>query len=599
MPRTVLFSIILGLTFAPYSEAAGERILPDFEWTDLEGKSHRLSEPAGSKITVFAFSGIGCPMVNLYAPKLERLHQGYSPKGVRFFWINSNALDTREEMAGEVKKFGISFPAVKDEGGRIADILGAERTTDVFVVDSQRALRYQGRIDTQYGIGYHREEATENFLTDALDALLAGDPVKVVRTDPQGCIIARDLDLKDPSSVTYAKHISRILQRNCISCHRPGEVAPFSLLDYTSAKRRAEMLAEVINDRRMPPWHADESHGVFANKRALSRTEVELVNKWVENGAPEGDPKDLPDAPEFTEGWAIGTPDMILEMPVECRVPAEGLMDYQYFGVKTELPEDKWVKAIEVRPGNPSVVHHVLVFILYPKDRKGEQPDFKNGLNGFFASMVPGDAPAVYTDGCAKLLPKGATLIFQMHYTPNGTAAKDRSRIGLVFADGPVKKEVHTRGIANTKLRIPPHAPDHVEFAHEKFERDAYLLAMLPHMHLRGKSFKYTAFYPDGSSEILLSVPKWDFGWQNAYRLAEPKRIPKGTRIECEAHWDNSAANPANPDPNAEVRFDEQTNDEMLIGYYDFYWADEDRTRVSEASSERSVPGEPEVARVK
>jgi hypothetical protein len=583
MVRVIRFLIPCWVIFfcTGISWAAGDRILSDFEWKDLAGKPYRLSQPEGAKVTVFAFSGIGCPLVNLYAPKLKRIEETYQPKGVRFFWVNSNALDTGEELAAEATKFGIAFPAVKDEGNRIADILGAERTTEVFVIDSNLAVRYSGRIDTQYGIGYHRDEATQNLLPDALDAVLDGKPVQVVKTDAPGCVIGREMDEKDPTSVTYSKHVSRILQRNCVSCHRPGEVAPFSLTDYTSAKKHAAMIQEVVSEKRMPPWLADDKHGTFANKRALSQTELAMLNHWIDNGAPEGDPKDLPDPVQFTEGWGIGEPDAIFEMPVECTIKAEGSMPYQYFGVKTDFPEDRWVKAIEARPGNHKVVHHILVFIQYPKDRRSEQPDFKGGLNGFFASMVPGDSPLVTEEGTAKLLPKGASLVFQMHYTPIGTPETDRSRIGVVFAKGPVKRELHTGGITNHDIRIPPNDPDHVEFSKRTFDRDLYVLSFLPHMHLRGKSFNYTAYYPDGTQEVLLSVLKWDFGWQNAYRLAEPKLIPKGTRIECEAHYDNSSGNPANPDPNKEVRFSEQTWDEMLIGYYDYYWADEDLTKVS------------------
>ena len=246
--------------------------------------------------------------------------------------------------------------------------------------------------------------------------------------------------------------------------------------------------------------------------------------------------------------------------------------------MKTHFKEDRWIKAAEVRAGNRGVVHHILIFIKYPNGHDKDQPNFEGGLDGYFLSMVPGESPSIYEDGFGKLLPAGSTLVFQMHYTPTGKVEKDRSKIGLVFTDKPVKKEIHTRGIYNRRFKIPAHADNYLLTADFTFDQDSYLTQMLPHMHLRGKSFKYIATYPTGEEEVLLSIPKWDFNWQSAYRLAEPKFMPKGTRILCEAVYDNSENNPANPDPNKDIRFGEQTWDEMLIGYINYYHANEDLT---------------------
>ncbi|MCA9430612.1 MAG: redoxin family protein [Candidatus Omnitrophica bacterium] len=577
--HALILTIIAMLSALP-SEAS-DRILPDFQWADIDGNAYQLSEVLAdpdTKIVVFAFSGIGCPLVNVYAPKLEKYAKDYAPNGVRFFWVNSNSQDTVEELRAETKKFGITFPAIKDEGNKIADLLGAERTTEVFVIDQKQAIRYQGRIDTQYGIGWKQNEASEEYLLDAVSAVIQGDPVRVAKTESPGCIIGRTFLDIESEEVTYSDQVSRIFQRNCVTCHRPGEIGPFSLLDYDSAKGWARMIREVVNQKRMPPWLADPHHGTFVNDRRMSNVEIALINKWVENGAPEGDPAKLPKAVDFVEGWGIGDPDVVYEMPAECHVPAGGSLPYQYFAVKTKFDEDRWIKAAEVRAGNPSVVHHILIFIKYPKGHEKEEPDFEGGLDGYFLSMVPGETPSVYEDGFGKLLPAGSVLVFQVHYTPNGRVEKDRSKIGLVFADKPVKKEVITRGIYNTDIKIPAHAENHLETAKFEFKDDSYLTQMLPHMHLRGKSFTYTAKYPDGSEEILLSVPQWDFNWQNGYRLAEPKFMPKGTKILCEAVYDNSENNPANPNPDKRIRFGEQTWDEMLIGYIDYYLADQDLT---------------------
>ncbi len=575
---TLLVTLIAGLASPGHS---ADRILPDIEWEDISGNSYHLSKllsEGETKSVVFAFSGIGCPLVNVYAPKLEQFSKDYSPLGVRFFWVNSNSQDTLEELQDEVDKFGITFPAIKDEGNKIADLLGAERTTEVFVVDNKKAIRYQGRIDTQYGIGWNKNEAAQEYLVDALGAVLQNEPVRLAKTDAPGCIIGRNFLDVESEEVTYSNQISRVFQRNCVSCHRPGEIGPFSLLDYDSSKGWARMVREVVNEKRMPPWFADPHHGTFANDRRLSKVELALINKWVENGAPEGDPADLPQPVKFIEGWGIGKPDVVFEMPTECHVPSGGSLPYQYFAVKTDFEEDRWIKAAEVRAGNPSVVHHILIFIKYPKGHPMEEPDFEGGLDGYFLSMVPGESPSVYDDGFGKILPAGSTLVFQMHYTPTGTVEKDRSKIGLIFADKPVKKEMHTRGVFNRRIKIPANTESHLETAKFTFEQDSYLVQLLPHMHLRGKSFTYTATYPTGEQEILLHVPQWDFNWQNGYRLAQPKLMPKGTKILCEAIYDNSEKNPANPNPNKRVRFGEQTWDEMLIGYVDYYHADEDLT---------------------
>lgn len=247
------------------------------------------------------------------------------------------------------------------------------------------------------------------------------------------------------------------------------------------------------------------------------------------------------------EGWRIGTPDAVFTLPRPIHVPAEGTIPYEYVKVPTNLTEDKWVQAMKVRPGAREVVHHILVFVEFPDSRKREEKPIDGGLfRGYFGIMVPGEQPTVFPEGLA-------TLVFQIHYTASGKPAKDQSSIGLVFAKGPPKYEVQTRGIVNLRLRIPPHAENHREVANFRFARDSQILSFLPHMHVRGKSFRYVAIYPDGKEEILLDVPKYDFRWQTQYRLKEPKLVPKGTRIRAIAHFDNSKNNPENP--NKEARF--------------------------------------------
>jgi Copper type II ascorbate-dependent monooxygenase, C-terminal domain len=320
----------------------------------------------------------------------------------------------------------------------------------------------------------------------------------------------------------------------------------------------------VVDDRRMPPWHADPRYGRFYNDRHLSPRERATLLAWVEQGAPLGDPMALPPSRTFPEGWEIGTPDVVFELPEPQTVPAEGTVPYVYLRVPTHFKEDVWVQAAEAKPGDPAVVHHIVVGI---DDHTGA----KRGMGeGHLCGTAPGDMPTVLPPGTAKLIPSGSDLIFQMHYTPVGTVHTDRSRVGLILAREPVRHRVYTRAIGHRDFLIPPGASDYPVASTFTFPRNVHLYSFMPHMHLRGKSFKYTATYPDGSSEILLSVPAYDFGWQSVYMLTKPKAMPQGTRIDCQATFDNSPENPANPDPTKAIAFGEQTWEEMMIGWIDY-----------------------------
>lgn len=377
--------------------------------------------------------------------------------------------------------------------------------------------------------------------------------------------------------VTYSNQVVRIVQKNCQICHRPGEAAPFSLMTYESAKKWGETVREAVTEKRMPPWLADPKHGKFANNRALKQEEIDTLVAWIDGGMAKGEERDLPEPVKFVEGWQIGKPDVVLTMPQEYAVQARGTIEYQYFVLPTNFTEDKWVQAAEIRPGNRKVVHHVLMMIAPPGSRGADgrlnhREDEDNPL-GFFAAMAPGAMPTVFPPGYAKKLPKGAEIVFQMHYTAVGTEQKDRTSVGLVFAKEPVQTEVQTRGVFNNSFGIPPGAPNYAVKAAYKFSRDTYVTAFLPHTHVRGKSFDYIAAYPNGKTEKVLSVPKYNFNWQLTYELEKPLLMPKGSRLICIAHYDNSAKNEANPNPKTRVTWGDQTWDEMLIGYFHYYEA--------------------------
>lgn len=541
-----------------------------FSLKDYRGKQVSLDNFRDQPIVVLVFLGTECPLAKLYGPRLVQLAKDYESRGVAFIGINSNSQDSITEIAAHARIHKIKFPVLKDLGNRVADQVRAQRTPEVFVLDDKRFVRYWGRIDDQYGVGYIRDEPRRNDLRIALDELLAGKPVSKPAIASVGCHIGRVQTPNENSEVTYSNQIARLLQSRCVECHRKGEIAPFSLTDYDEVVGWAEMIEEVVRQQRMPPWHADPQVGSFHNDRHLSDREKQLIYRWVENGAPQGDPANLPAPKKYTSGWQLPKqPDLVLDINKEpFKVKAEGEVKYQWFSVHPGFKEDKWIKAAQILPGNRAVVHHILAFAA-PKIGSGRLGE--RARRGYLVGYVPGLRSEPFPEGMAKRIPANSRLVFQVHYTPIGTEQFDQSKIGFVFADEKdVKYEVRTNSAVQGRLRIPPHDDDYrAEATNWRALPEAKLLSMMPHMHLRGKSFSYEALFPDGSKEKLLNVPQYDFNWQTAYRLAEPKDLPAGTRIHCIAHYDNSERNLNNPDPTQEVRWGDQTWDEMMIGYFD------------------------------
>jgi peroxiredoxin/mono/diheme cytochrome c family protein len=541
----------------------------DFTLKDTAGERVSLASFKDKKAIVVIFIGTQCPVNNLYMPRLAELAKEYQKKDVQFLAINSNRQDTGERVASHARKYGLPFPVLKDEGNEIADRFGARRTPEAFVLDRERTIRYQGRIDDHYGISYQRPRPTRRDLALAVDEVLALKTVTRPWTPVAGCLIARVTPVRSEGAITYTKHIARILQKNCQECHRPGQIGPMSLLTYDDAASWADTIREVVEEGRMPPWDADPRYGRFMNDRRLSAEDKKTLLAWIDQGKPRGGAKDLPPPRRFESEWLIGKPDMIFTMPKTFEVPAEmprfGI-PYKYFYVNTDFKEDRWIQRAEARAGAPDVVHHIIVFIIPPGVRFFPGNPQSPTLGG----TAPGDMPMLLPPGTAKKIPRGSRLVFQMHYTPNGKAQKDRSSIGIVFAKKPPRLEVKAVPVFNALFRIPPRAPNHRVEASYIFKRDGYVMNFMPHMHLRGKDFKYEAIYPDGKRETLLWVPRYNFNWQSIYRLAKPVPMPKGTKLLCIAHYDNSPNNPNNPDPNKGVSWGDQTWQEMMIGWADF-----------------------------
>lgn len=416
-------------------------------------------------------------------------------------------------------------------------------------------------------------------------------------------------------ALTFNKDVAPIFYKSCAECHRPGEAAPFSVLNYKDVRPWARSIKEKVVSRQMPPWHADPTVGHWANDPRLSQAQVDTISAWVDGGAIEGNPKDLPPPPQFVEGWGIGTPDVIIQMPEEYSVEASGPDEYQYFDTPTNFKEDKYVQMAEARPGNRKVVHHIIAFVvppgqpslnMIPKEQrsaalegslkntpfyrdgflirmKKDQPVYNDGsevpanlkgfnaVDDFLTAYAPGSDYGEWKPGTAKKIPAGATIRFQVHYSKiAGSVQKDRSMIGLIFAKQPPEKLMRTRAVANVFFEIPPNADRHRVTAAWKPSLDINLYSLMPHMHYRGVAMEYKVFYPDGRSEVLLNVPAYSFNWQMAYRPQAPIHIPAGSKIQVTGYFDNSTKNKFNPDPNQAVRQGEPTYDEMMMGFMDY-----------------------------
>ena len=383
---------------------------------------------------------------------------------------------------------------------------------------------------------------------------------------------------------TFTHDIGPILYANCVECHRAGEIAPMSLITYAEVRPWAKAIARQVSSGVMPPWHADAPHGTFRNERSLTSEQKDLIERWVSAGAPEGDPSELPAAPAFAAGWRIGQPDAVFEMQEDYAVPAKGTIEYENFYIPTNFTGEKWLKAVEARPGNRALVHHILVYyeapsdgspapgVLLPnrQDRRlpprapGQRPAQRSELpTRLLATYAPGTNPQVFPAGTALRLAPGGRLHLQMHYTATGTAGSDRSKVGMIFADAPPAEEVGVSEFLNGTFTIPAGAADHQVSTEVEFGRDATLWGLFPHTHVRGKRWSYTLELPDGSSKVILSVPRYDFNWQTYYMFQEPIQIPKGARLRSTAWYDNSAANRSNPDPTVDVKWGDQTWEEM------------------------------------
>ena len=603
-------------------------------WT-APGRDPDLPADAPGPFTAFVFLGTECPMAQSYAAKLAEIADDYAARGVYVLGVMSNAQDDAAEIAQFQLLQGADFPLLHDPDAALADRFGATRTPEVFVLGPDRTVRYHGRIDDRLDRGANRGAALSNDLTDALAALAAGDPVPTPETPFTGCRIGRRPTAKSAAvdAPTYAEHVAPILYAKCAECHRPGRVAPFGMDDPDEVQVWAPTIAEAVTERRMPPWSADPRYGTWKHDLNLSAEQIRLIADWAGAGAPLGETAPPP-FPQFADGWALGEPDLVVELPAyDVRPGDEDWWPNLSATVKLDGP--RWISAIEIMPGNPKVVHHLgLSFggvsamgqaaggdnpqadgsAVAPPDQNARRERFREmlrrrrgdgnrgggpgggvfgeellkrlanrggarrgggGSAGFLGAWAAGSPPRVYPEGVGVPIAPGpdGTVTFRagMHYHPTTNQVEtDRTKIGVHFGEGELEKLVGMASCAYLPIILEPGEADYETRSTYTFDEAARLILFGPHMHFRGKDMTYIARYPDGTDEILLSVPRYDFNYQWFYAPEEPVKVPAGTTIEAVGHLDNSAANPHNPDPAARVRFGPESDDEMSSAIFMF-----------------------------
>jgi peroxiredoxin len=580
----------------PSPSPAGDQGKPpaSVELGSLKGPDGRpvdLSPPRGG-ISVLLFYSSECPISNAYSSTYNALYDAFRSPTVKWTGICIDPDLGDADVATHARDFGLKFPVVRDRQGTLARKVGATMTPEAFVFDGDGRLRYHGRIDDQFAARRVRNaNPTGAGLKDALAALLRGEEVKVPHVPAVGCPIPEPRSAA--AAPTYSKDVASILQKNCQECHRKGQVGPFALETYEQARKRAPDLATVVEDRSMPPWKASRQVGPkFKHDRSLSDHDIATIQAWAEAGAPEGNRVDLPPPPKFPEGWTIeGGPDLVLDIGTDFQVPATGDDVYRCFVVPTSLSQDMYISAIEYQPGNRKVVHHILAYVeTRGEARKRDADDPGPGyscfsgpgvrIDGDLGGWAPGNQPSQLSDGIGRSLPKGADVIVQVHYHPDGKPELDRSKIALRFARKPVRQTLHWNLAANPEMKIPAGESNVEVQASWQVPVDVIAHAVVPHMHLLGKDMLMTVAYPDGRTQDLIKIDAWDFNWQYTYYLEKPLDLPKGSVVKVVAHYDNSVGNPHNPNkPPKEVTWGEATTDEMCIGFVAVTKKGQDLTR--------------------
>jgi peroxiredoxin len=582
---------ILTLLLATLPSQGEPAPINDFTLKDLAGKPWSLRAQK-DRATVLVFLSCECPMSNAYTKPLADLAAKYRDKGVALIGINANKEESPQQIAEHAREYRIAFPILKDDAHQAVKALGAKVNPEAFLLDDRFVVRYQGRIDDGYSARLKPKVSSRNDLELAIEDLLAGKPIRNPKTVGYGCPIpGTRRGIANPAAqakTKFYRDVLPILQTNCQSCHRPNNIGPFSLMTYTQAARWADDIVGETRARRMPPWKP-ERNSLLAHERRLSDRDIATLSAWVEEGLAPGDPKDAPPPSKFVEGWQLGKPDLVLEMPSEAVIGPTGPDVNHCVVFPTNLPEDRYIAAIEVQPGNRRVVHHTLQLVdtrgaarwMQNALKKQEKPDAIDRGPGYFVGMgvgfipnpanglggwAPGLVPAPLPEGVGMKLPKGADIVMQVHYHRTGKEERDRTRLGIFFTKGEVKTHFFALPAPGLFVLVPANKKDYKIDSSIRLTEDLTAHWLVPHMHLLGKDIELIARFPDGKEQSLIKIREWDYNWQEMYQLKEPLHLPRDTVLRVKATYDNSTDNPLNPNnPPAAVFPGEQTTNEMCF----------------------------------
>jgi peroxiredoxin len=577
------------------------KIEPDFEHTvgdgagpvkefalvDIRGEAHSMDEWQGRPGIVLFFLATECPVANSYAPEMARLYREFGSRGVLFLGVHTDPEMSAERAASHAIEYGLPFPILLDPRQRVAKQTGIHVTPEAVVLLPDGQVAYRGRIDDRFAPGgRHRPFARVHDLETALRAVVADEMPVVTQTQAFGCPLPAAGNVKTPAeTITFNRHVAPILFQNCVRCHRPGEVGPFSLLTYNDASKRADFIRDVTADGRMPPWKPHPGAGVFLDASRLSAREKDVIRVWAETGCKEGDPIDLPVPPKFTDGWQLGQPDLVITMPEPYRLPADAPDVYRSFPIAIPLDRDAIVTGIEFRPDNRRIVHHSRAYLDQTGDaRRRDSSDPEQGFTGWFAetggldlpypgigAWTPGMTPRFAPDGVGRMIPRGSDVVLQVHYHATGKPESDRSSVGFFFAKNPISKTMAGFTLCTAQIDIPAGVTRHKIIVSTRMKADVHLYTVVPHAHYLCREFRLAATLPDGTIQPLLWIMDWDLDWQDQYRYAKPVRLPKGSIVTLAAYYDNSDDNPRNPNtPLRRVRYGIGTNDEMCACHLEF-----------------------------
>jgi mono/diheme cytochrome c family protein len=563
--------------------AAAVTKVDDFMLADQDFLAYRLHSMKDAKAIVLITYNDGCPIVRNNVAAYSALKKAYADKGVEFMMLDSAVQDTREGVKKEMAEYKLDIPVLFDTNQLVGEQLGVTRTAEVIVINPKNwKIVYRGPVDDRVTYERQKAQASEHYASDALDQLLADQPVTVASRQAEGCLINFPEKAKAQSfaNISYAHTIAPMIQQKCATCHQPGGIGPMPLTSYEQIKGFSPMIREVIRTKRMPPWGADPSVGKFHDDKSLSSEQIKTLVHWIEAGSPRGEGADpLKQIAFKVPDWPLGKPDLVIDVPAY-DIPARGIVDYQRPFIPNPLSEPRWLKASTVKVSDRQAVHHVLTGLIRPEDapKPGEPQEANESKWGAsVGGYAVGSESVVAPKDYGTYVPTGGGIGFQNHYTPYGKATTEKTQIAWYFykpGENP-KYVMHNIAIADPSIMIGPNEQRHHEVAYLEFPKDAILFGAFPHAHYRGDSSTFSIRYPDGHEVLLLALPHYDFNWQREYTFETPVKVPAGSKLIARFTYDNSKRNPANPDPNRTVPWGDQSFDEMLYMSLRYSWVGE------------------------